>query len=126
MQGRFHYYEGWNMQQVTFPIRILKAMGVEYLIITNICGGLNKQFEECDLMIIEDHINLLPNPLIGPNDDSLGKRHSIDNVDNRNRWPSMKEPYCKDLIKKVTSFALSKGVQVHKGVYVGVSGIFHG
>jgi len=112
LSGRFHYYEGFSMQQVTFPIRIAKAMGVNTLIISNAAGGMNPLFKPGDLMIIEDHINLMgDNPLIGPNDDSLGPR-----------FPDMSEPYSKDLIQLALQAAIDLKIYVHRGVYVALTG----
>lgn len=112
MQGRFHYYEGYSMKQVTFPVRVLKELGIEILIVSNACGGLNPQFNRGDIMIITDHINLLGNnPLIGPNDDSLG-----------DRFPDMYNCYNKDLIKLAEEVALEQKLPTKKGVYVSVAG----
>ncbi len=112
MQGRFHYYEGYSMKEVTFPVRVFKALGVEYLIVSNAAGGLNREFEVGDLMIISDHINFMgTNPLIGPNDDELGPR-----------FPDMHGVYSKELIKKAQEIARKIGAPIRKGVYVAVSG----
>ncbi|MDR0971898.1 MAG: purine-nucleoside phosphorylase [Bacteroidales bacterium] len=111
MQGRFHYYEGYSMEQVTFPIRIMKELGVKYLIITNASGGVNPLFHSGDLMIIEDHINLLPNPLIGPNDERLGIR-----------FPAMNKAYSPLLIEKAERVAKRNNIKIHKGVYLGLTG----
>src|SRR5262245_18890557 len=112
MDGRFHAYEGYSLQQITFPIRVMKAMGCQYLIVSNACGGVNPQFAKGDIMVIEDHINLLgDNPLIGPNDDRLGVR-----------FPDMSEPYAKDLIALVQQVALELKTPIQKGVYAAVSG----
>ncbi len=112
MQGRFHYYEGFSPKQITFPIRVMKALGAETLVVSNACGGLNPQFKAGDVMLIEDHINLLGiNPLIGPNDERLGPR-----------FPDMIEPYSHALIEKARQVALENGVEVQRGVYVAVAG----
>ncbi len=112
MEGRFHYYEGWSMQQVTFPVRVMKSLGAETLIVTNAAGGLNPHYELADLVVIEDHINLMPdNPLRGPNDDSLGPR-----------FPDMAEPYTRGLQQLARRSALELAIPVHPGVLVAVSG----
>lgn len=112
MQGRFHYYEGYSMKQVTFPVRVMKALGVDTLIVTNAAGGINKQFTPGDLMIIEDHINFTgQNPLIGPNNEKLGER-----------FPDMSEPYDQKLIKHTEKCAKNLSMEIQKGVYIGVTG----
>ena len=112
MEGRFHYYEGYSMEDVTFPVRVMKALGVETLIVTNAAGGMNPQYELGDLVIIEDHINLMgDNPLRGINDDSLGPR-----------FPDMAAPYDPQLISLARQSALELGVTTHKGVFVAVTG----
>lgn len=111
MQGRFHYYEGYTMQQVTFPIRVMKALGVELLIVTNASGAVNESFNVGDIMLIRDHINLLPNPLIGKNDERLGVR-----------FPSMSNAYDKELISKAEEAAKRLNITIRKGVYVGTTG----
>ncbi|NMM50090.1 purine-nucleoside phosphorylase [Marinigracilibium pacificum] len=112
MQGRFHYYEGYSMQQVTYGVRVMKLLGISKLIISNAAGGLNNDYEKSDLMIIEDHINLFPeNPLRGKNEDELGPR-----------FPDMFEPYDKKMIAMAMEFGRDEKVRVHKGVYAGVQG----
>jgi len=112
MKGRFHYYEGYDMKQITFPIRIMKALGIETLIVSNAAGGLNQDFNVGDIMLINDHINLFPeHPLRGKNESCLGLR-----------FPDMSEVYDKDLIKKVEAIAEARKFAIKKGVYVGVSG----
>ena len=112
MEGRFHYYEGYDLKQVTFPVRVMRALGAEVLLVTNAAGGINPQLDLADLVVIEDHINLLPdNPLRGVNDDRLGPR-----------WPDLCEPYSRALIQVARTTALSVGIHLHKGVFVAVSG----
>lgn len=112
MQGRFHFYEGYSMKQVTFPIRVMAVLGVETLIVSNACGGLNPQFHEGDIMVITDHVNLLgDNPLIGPNDDRLGPR-----------FPDMYNCYDENLVRLAEQVALDKKIPIQKGVYIAVSG----
>jgi purine-nucleoside phosphorylase len=112
MSGRFHAYEGYSLQRITFPVRVMKALGCGTLIVSNACGGLNPQFAKGDLMVIEDHINLMgDNPLIGPNDDRLG-----------DRFPDMSQPYDKRLIALARRAALDEKVVCHQGVYVAVTG----
>ncbi len=112
MQGRFHYYEGYSMQQVTFPVRVMKALGIKILIVSNACGGLNPEFKAGDLMLITDHINLQgDNPLLGPNDETLGPR-----------FPDMCNSYDKELIGLAENVALKLGIKLNRGVYVSVSG----
>lgn len=112
MAGRFHFYEGWSMEQVVFPIRVMKFMGINKLILSNAAGGMNENFQVGDLMIIDDHINLMPtNPLIGKNYDSLGPR-----------FPDMSAPYDTDLIKRAKAIADEKKFRCHIGVYAAVSG----
>jgi purine-nucleoside phosphorylase len=112
MQGRLHYYEGYNMQQITFPVRVMKMLGVKTLFVSNASGALNPGFKKGDLMIIEDHINLQPqNPLVGNNENALGPR-----------FPDMSEPYNKILIEKGLKIAADNNIACHKGVYVSVTG----
>ena len=112
MQGRFHYYEGYDMKTVTFPVRVMRALGVETLIVSNAAGGMNKEFRVGDIMIITDHINLFPeNPLRGKNYEVLGPR-----------FPAMTEAYDKQLIAAAEDIASGKGIRVMKGVYVGTQG----
>jgi purine-nucleoside phosphorylase len=111
MQGRFHYYEGYTMEQVTFPVRVMKFLGIEKLIVSNASGGLNPAFEVGDLMIITDHINLLPNPLIGKHYPELGPR-----------FPDMSQPYNCSLIELAEKLAYINNIKVQKGCYVGLTG----
>ncbi len=111
MQGRFHYYEGYTMQQVTFPVRVMKLLGVKNLFVSNAAGGINSAFKIGDLMIIRDHINMLPNPLIGKNDDLFGTR-----------FPDMTRAYDRELIQKMEDIAQHHNVALKKGVYVGLTG----
>jgi purine-nucleoside phosphorylase len=112
MEGRFHLYEGYTAAQVTFPIRVMKELGCRYLVVSNAAGGLNPMHTKGDLVVIEDHINLLGmNPLIGPNDDRLGVR-----------FPDLIEPYDKGLQKLALRIALEENIVAHRGVYVAVTG----
>lgn len=112
MQGRFHYYEGYDMKTVTFPVRVMKALGVETLFVSNASGGMNPEFVVGDVMIITDHINLFPeHPLRGKNYNELGVR-----------FPAMTEAYSKKLIKLADEIAEEKGIRAMHGVYVGVTG----
>ena len=111
MQGRFHYYEGYTMQQVTFPVRVLKLLGIRYLFVSNASGGVNPSFRVGDLMVITDHINLMPNPLIGPNMAEFGPR-----------FPDMHNCYDQHLIIRATRIAEEKGIKLQYGVYVGGTG----
>jgi len=112
MEGRFHFYEGYTLQQITFPVRVMKAMGCEFLIVSNACGGMNPQYARGDIMVIEDHINLMnDNPLIGPNDDRLG-----------DRFPDMCHPYDPALIALAQRCALDEKIACQKGVFVAVPG----
>jgi purine-nucleoside phosphorylase len=111
MQGRIHYYEGYEMTQVTLPIRVMKVIGIQYLFVSNAAGGTNLSFRVGDLMIIKDHINLLPNPLIGPNLDDFGPR-----------FPDMTRPYDPALIRLAEKVARKEGIDLRKGVYVACTG----
>ena len=112
MQGRFHYYEGYTMQQVTFPIRVMKAIGVKRLMLSNASGGMNPEYKVGDIVIIRDHINLMPtNPLIGKNYDELGAR-----------FPDMSEPYDPEMMHLGRRIADEKGIRAHYGIYAGLSG----
>ena len=112
LEGRPHYYEGYSLQEITFPIRVMRTLGISTLVITNAAGGLNPGFSAGELMVITDHINLIgDNPLRGPNVENLG-----------DRFPSMHEPYCPHLIQKTEDAARERGIVLRKGVYVAVPG----
>lgn len=112
MQGRFHYYEGYSMQQIVFPLRVLQANGAHTLFVSNAAGGMNPLYRRGDIMCITDHINMLgDNPLIGPNDDELGVR-----------FPDMSEPYSVELIRRAEDVALKNGIKMQQGIYVAVTG----
>lgn len=111
MQGRFHYYEGYTMQQVTFPVRVMKLLGIKNLLVSNAAGGINENFKIGDLMIIRDHINMLANPLIGPNNEAFGTR-----------FPDMTRAYDRHLIELMETIAATNHIPVKKGVYVGLTG----
>lgn len=112
LSGRFHYYEGYSMQEVTFPVRVMKALGCTYLMVSNAAGGMNKNFKVGDMMIITDHINLFPeHPLRGQNDEAIGPR-----------FPDMTEPYDLSLVQQAKAIAQSHQIHVHEGVYIGLQG----
>ena len=111
MQGRFHYYEGYSTKEVTFPIRVLKYLGIKLLVLSNASGGVNPDFRVSDIMFITDHINLLPNPLIGKNDERIGTR-----------FPEMSEAYNKNVLAFADKIADELKIQVQHGVYVGDTG----
>ena len=112
MEGRFHMYEGYPLQQITLPVRVMKALGADLLVVSNACGGMNPYFKDGDLVVIEDHINLMgDNPLIGINDDRLGPR-----------FPDMCEPYNQELIDTALRIARQNDIVAHKGVFVAVPG----
>lgn len=111
MQGRFHYYEGWTPQEVVFPVRVMKFLGIKTLFVSNASGGINTTFRTGDLMIITDHINLIPNPLVGKNYEELGPR-----------FPDMHDVYDKGLIARATAIAEAEGIKLQYGVYVGGTG----
>jgi len=112
MEGRFHKYEGYSLKQITLPVRVMKALGAELLIVSNACGGMNPFFRCGDIMVIDDHINLMgDNPLIGINDDRLGPR-----------FPDMSEPYDRKLIDRVLAIARRHDIVCHRGVFVAVTG----
>ncbi|MBA7530732.1 Purine nucleoside phosphorylase 1 [subsurface metagenome] len=112
MQGRFHYYEGYSLKEVTFPVRVMKKLGAAIIIISNVAGGMNRFFKRGDLMLITDHINLFgDNPLIGPNDEELGPR-----------FPDMSEAYNYKLIELAKKVALKEKIKLQEGVYAGLTG----
>jgi len=112
MQGRFHYYEGYNMKEVTFPVRVMKAIGIKTLFVSNASGGLNPKFKVGDVMMINDHINMFGNnPLMGPNEKALGPR-----------FPDMSQPYNLHLRNLALKIAMQNGIELKEGVYVGVAG----
>ena len=112
MQGRFHFYEGWAMDEVTFPIRVMKLLGVEKLMVSNACGGVNPDFEVGDVMIIKDHINMMPeHPLRGENDERFGPR-----------FVDMHEPYSRKMIEIMKAVARENNIKVHEGVYLALQG----
>ncbi|MGM9791794.1 MAG: purine-nucleoside phosphorylase [Candidatus Cryptobacteroides sp.] len=111
MQGRFHYYEGWTMQQVTFPIRVMKLLGIEYLFLSNAAGGLNLSYKVGDIMVLRDHISMLPNPLIGKNFEEFGPR-----------FPDMTRPYDSKLRQLAHDKAQELGFKLQEGVYIACTG----
>lgn len=112
MQGRFHYYEGYSMQEVTFPVRMMKLLGINHLMVSNASGGLNPDYAIGDCMVIDDHINLFPeHPLVGKNLDTMGPR-----------FPDMSEPYDHGMINVAMAYAQREGITLRRGVYAGVSG----
>jgi purine-nucleoside phosphorylase len=111
MQGRFHFYEGYTMQEVTFPIRVMKFLGIKTLIVSNAAGGMNPGFKIGDIMVINDHINLMPNPLVGKHDPELGER-----------FPDMSQTYNPELLQKARRKAGEMGIDIQEGCYVGVTG----
>jgi purine-nucleoside phosphorylase len=112
MEGRFHKYEGYSLKQITLPVRVMRALGAELLVVSNACGGMNPYFRCGDIMVIEDHINLMgDNPLIGINDDRLGPR-----------FPDMCEPYDRKLVEKALAIARREDIICHQGVFVAVTG----
>ncbi|OUV70230.1 MAG: purine-nucleoside phosphorylase [Flavobacteriales bacterium TMED123] len=111
MQGRFHYYEGYSAEKITFPVRVMKFLGIKNLIVSNASGGVNPDYEIGDLMTLKDHINLIPNPLIGQNEKKLGPR-----------FPDMSEPYCPKMIAIAEQIATENNIKLQQGVYVGVTG----
>ena len=112
MQGRFHYYEGYSLQEITFPVRVMKKLGADTIIISNAAGGMNRFFKRGDLMLITDHINLFGNnPLIGPNDEELGPR-----------FPDMSEAYNRQLMELALRVAAEEKIKLHQGIYVGLTG----
>ena len=111
MKGRSHAYEGYTTQEITFPVRVMKVLGISTLLVSNACGAMNTAFKKGSLMLIEDHINLLPNPLVGPNIDELGTR-----------FPDMSHAYSKAVNEKIIRIAEKNGITLHRGVYVAVTG----
>jgi len=112
MEGRFHHYEGYSLEQITFPVRVLKALGAKVLVVSAACGGMNPAYARGDLVLIDDHINLMgANPLVGPNDESLGPR-----------WPDMCAPYDKALLASAEAAAREHAIRAHRGVYVALTG----
>jgi purine-nucleoside phosphorylase len=112
LQGRFHYYEGWTMQETVFPVRVMKLLGAQNLIVSNASGGVNANFKVGDIMIITDHINMMPmHPLHGPNDERFGPR-----------FVDMHDAYDKGMVAKMEQIAKDDGIKLHKGVYMSLQG----
>ena len=112
MEGRFHFYEGYSLKEISLPVRVMRALGARLLVVSNACGGMNPNFHCGDIMVIEDHINLMgDNPLIGVNDDRLGPR-----------FPDMSEPYEQKLVARALEVAQRESIRAHKGVFVAVPG----
>lgn len=112
MQGRFHYYEGYGLQEITFPVRVMKVLGIKYLLLSNAAGSMNRNFKKGSLMVIEDHLNFLPdNPLRGKNYDEFGPR-----------FTDMSQPYSGSMNDKLIKIAAKENIELHKGVYVAVAG----
>ncbi len=111
MQGRFHYYEGYPIESIVFPIRVMKYLGIRHLFLSNAAGGVNPDYKIGDIMFITDHINLIPNPLVGPNDENIGPR-----------FPDMSAPYDMELIDKAEKIATELGIRTHRGIYLGTTG----
>lgn len=112
LRGRLHFYEGWTLSQITFPVRVARALGAKAMIVSNACGGLNPLFQRGDVMLIDDHINLMgTNPLIGPNDDDLGPR-----------FPDMSEPYDRAFLELAERIAVGSGLHIRRGVYAAMTG----
>jgi purine-nucleoside phosphorylase len=112
MEGRFHAYEGYSMEQITFPVRVMRALGARTLFVSNACGGLNPSYAKGDLMLIDDHLNLMgANPLVGPNDDALGPR-----------FPDMCRPYDPELLRLAEEVGKGEGIRLQRGVYAAMTG----
>ncbi len=112
LAGRFHFYEGYSLDEITFPVRLARGLGAEVLVVSGATGGMNPVYDKGDLVVLDDHINLMGvNPLIGPNDDALGPR-----------YPDMIEPYDTELRERIQALALEEGIKCHRGVYAAVSG----